>query len=80
MNAPLGPTAAEIEADSKEKYEPHETVLANDLRAIYDGKSGFAHVTLYDADDYERFYLGEDELLSLRDYLNKLYDEKKLPV
>lgn len=56
-----------------------ETILANDLRAtLTETHSGFVYVDLYDADDHEKFQLGEDEILSLYKYLGKVITEKKL--
>lgn len=58
---------------------PEELHLVNDLHATFSNDGGFAHVTLRDADDHDVFHLGEDELLSLRGYLNQLFDNKQLP-
>jgi hypothetical protein len=52
--------------------------LVNDLRVAQDKAGGFIFVYLYDADDHDRYMLGEDEIVALRDYLNKAIAEHKL--
>ena len=52
--------------------------LANDLRVAVDEGGGFVFVHLYDADDYDTFLLGEDEILTLHEFLGNLIKEKNL--
>lgn len=52
--------------------------LANDLRASTENSGGFVFTQLYDADDHDRFYLNEDEIISLRNYLNRVIKENNL--
>ena len=51
--------------------------VANDLRArIIPGP--IITVELYDADDHEHFWINEDEVGALRDYLNRVIEHYKL--
>ena len=52
--------------------------LANDLRVAETKQGGFLFVELYDADDYDRFLLGEDEIKALHRYLGLVIQENKL--
>ena len=62
----------------RKRKETDETVLANDLRATKELSGGFVFVHLYDADDHDKFMLGEDEIVSLRDYLNEVIKGENL--
>lgn len=53
-------------------YEP----LCNDLRVATDHSGGFWFVHLYGADDYDRFILGEDEIVALHKYLGEVIKSK----
>lgn len=55
-------------------YEP----LCNDLRVKQESCGGFTFVSLYDADDYDKFLLGEDEIVALHDYLTKVIKQHNL--
>jgi len=59
-------------------YVETETVLANDLRVTHEVSGGIHSVKLYDADDYDEFRLGEDEIKSLHKYLGELIEKEKL--
>lgn len=56
-------------------------VLVNDLRATKETTGGFTFVELYDADDYNKFILGEDEIVALYEYLTPVVKEltKQVP-
>lgn len=51
------------------------TPLANDLRVKREEAGGFTFVELYDADDGDRFILGEDEIISLYKFLSPIFQE-----
>lgn len=51
---------------------PDYELSVNELRAWQEKIGGFVFVYLYDADDYDKFQLGEDEIIALRDYLNRI--------
>lgn len=55
-------------------FEP----LRNDLRVAHDKIGGFNFVHLYDADDHDKFMIDEDNIIPLRDYLNKVIEKGKL--
>lgn len=55
-----------------------QKALANELRVTLTEAGGFFFVDLYDADDYDKFQLGEDEIVSLHRYLGKVIAEKEL--
>jgi len=56
----------------------HTKALANELRVTLAEAGGFFFVDLYDADDHDKFQLGEDEIVSLHRYLGKVIAEKEL--
>ena len=49
-------------------YKP----LVNDLRVAVEHDGGFTFVYLYDADDYDRYVLGEDEIKALHAFLGEI--------
>ena len=55
-----------------------EQVGTHDLRYEDVLTDGFCHVVLYDADDHDRIVVNEDDLVALRDRLNKTITEHKL--
>lgn len=55
-------------------YKP----LCNDLRVAEDTAGGFVFVHLYDADDYNKFQLGEDEIVALHCHLTAVIQKHKL--
>ncbi len=52
--------------------------LANDLRVTLTCEGGWNFVKLYDADDYDTYLLGEDEIISLYEYLGRVISERGL--
>lgn len=59
---------AYLPSNTPESFE----VVAGDLRACFTNQKdngGFAHVELYDADDHDRFFLGEDAAIGLYRWL-----------
>ncbi|HEU0049870.1 MAG TPA: hypothetical protein VFQ43_19940 [Nitrososphaera sp.] len=52
--------------------------LVNDLRVAEVESGGFHFVHLYDADDYDKFMLGEDEVLALSKFLNEFIKRHNL--
>lgn len=50
----------------------------NDLRAVADGAGGFGHVVLRDADDGDTIVVNENDVSSLRDYLNIVIEKFNL--
>jgi hypothetical protein len=55
-----------------------EVIGNNDLRAEVDVSCGFAHVVLRDADDGDVIVVNEDDVVVLRNYLNRVIAENKL--
>ena len=65
-----GTEVFEMELD----YQP----LCNDLRVAHEISGGFNFVHLYDSDDYDKFMLGEDEIVALHKYLGQVIKEHNL--
>lgn len=55
-----------------------EDASCNELRMSQSKHGGFVFVDLYDADDHDKFQLGEDEIVALHKYLSSIIVEHNL--